>query len=285
MKDVFKQIYLLRRNWAHIVLWAGVGALFFPVFEQLYSTRWSSLHYEHAYFILPISLYMIWRKKKELLDIYSRREPGFSSLCAFLFAAGIWMYVFGWKWGYMFVCAAAFIPATAALTGFVYGPRVLKRVWFSFFYLIFMIPPPTAVLDSITLPMRYVSASIAYKMLSMAGYATVKKGLIINIHDFPIMVGTACSGFRSFITLAALGVLYIYLFARKERVLYKATLLGLIPVLAILGNSLRICVVGLLGYYFGSEAAESFLHSFSGIIVFVFMILGLFAAEVILGKV
>jgi len=261
-----------------------VVILFFPVFKQVYCGKWSSLDYDHAYFILPVSVFLAWRLRGELSGIYGRRKAGLSWGCVSVFAVSVWMYVFGWKWGYMFVCMAAFIPAAAALTGLIYGLGVLKRLWFSFFYLVFMIPPPAPMLDSITLPMRYVSSSIAYKMLAVAGYNVVKKGLLINIQDFSIMVGNACSGFRSFITLTALGLLYIYFYANKERLLYKGILLGLIPVLAIVGNSLRICVIGLLGYHFGAEIADGFLHSFSGVIVFVFMIMGLFLADSIMAK-
>ena len=117
-------------------------------------------------------------------------------------------------------------------------------------------------------------------MLGTAGYNVVKNGLLITINDFSIVVGNACSGFRSFITLTVLGLLYIYFYASKERLSYKVILLGLIPILAIVGNSLRICCIGLLGYHFGQEVADGFLHSFSGMLVFVFMIMGLFLGTI-----
>ena len=285
MKKILDQIEFVKRNWMHVILWIGVLILFFPVLRQVYCGKWTSLNYDHAYFILPVSIFLIWRIRKELFEIYARRKAGISFSCVLLFAVSVWMYVFGWKWGYMFVCMAAFIPATGALTGLIYGLGVLKRVWFSFFYLIFMIPPPASMLDSITLPMQYVSSSIAYRMLGTAGYNVVKNGLLITINDFSIVVGNACSGFRSFITLTVLGLLYIYFYASKERLSYKVILLGLIPILAIVGNSLRICCIGLLGYHFGQEVADGFLHSFSGMLVFVFMIMGLFLADLVMGKV
>jgi len=116
------------------------------------------------------------------------------------------------------------------------------------------------------------------------GYQVAQSGLRINISDYSLLVGSECSGFRSFITLTALGLVYIYLYAKNERLSYKAALLGVIPVLAITGNSLRICAIGLLGYHFGQDVADSFLHSFSGILVFLFMILGLFLVDTLLSR-
>jgi exosortase len=270
----------LRRNKTGVILWGAFAVLFYPVFRNMYATSWRSLDYDHAYFILPICIYIAWKERAKLAAVLARAKGDkMGPLWGALLVMSVAMYVFGWKWDYMFICAISFIPAGAAITGLIYGTAVLKHLWFAFFYLLFMIPPPAAVLDSITLPMRYISSEVAYRMMGLAGYEVIKNGLVLKVGDFTAVVANACSGFRSFITLTALGILYIYLFAREEKLIYKIVLIGLIPVLAIVGNSLRVCVIVLLGHYYGAEVAEGFLHSTSGLIVYLFMVMGLLAAD------
>lgn len=280
-----KSYVFLRENWAHLAIWGVFFALYFPVLAILYTARWKMIDYEHAYFILPISVYLAWRVRGELSKVHKENVGTvvFTLSCVLL-GFSVAMYVFGWKWDYMLISAVSFIPASVSLTGLFYGWQVVKKLWFSFFYLIFMIPPPAAVLDGITRPMRVVSSKIAFLMLKAAGYNPTVEGFIIKIGDFSALVGAECSGFRSFITLTALGLLYIYMYAREERLSYKAVLLGLIPVLAIIGNSLRICLISLLGYYFGEKVASGPLHYGSGYLVYVFMIIGLFLADRLMGK-
>ncbi|HNX91854.1 MAG TPA: exosortase/archaeosortase family protein, partial [Candidatus Omnitrophota bacterium] len=171
MKDPEKIIGFVKRNWAHIVGWGLLALLYYPILRQLYTARWKNIDYEHAYFILPISIFLVWRLRKELAGVYSAAKEKISYLFLSIFVLGIAMYVFGWKWDYLFICAISLIPVSFAMTGFIYGWEVVKKIWFSFFYLIFMVPPPAAVLDNLTLPMRYISSHIAYGILKVAGYA------------------------------------------------------------------------------------------------------------------
>ena len=92
-----------------------------------------------------------------------------------------------------------------------------------------------------------------------------------------MMSDKACSGFRSLITMFSLGLVYVYVF--RSTVLKKATLvLSIIP-LAIMGNILRIMVISLIGINYGTEAAKGFMHSFSGIVIFLFIVLGFVGIE------
>jgi len=99
------------KSWViYFLLWGLVVALFFPVFSILYRQRWNALDYTHAYFILPVSLGLVYWKRKKLARAFAGTEKrfGVSSLLIFIF--GGLMYLFGWRQDYMVVSTFALIP-------------------------------------------------------------------------------------------------------------------------------------------------------------------------------
>jgi len=55
-------------------------------------------------------------------------------------------------------------------------------------------------------------------------------------------------------------------------------MLAIVPA-AIFANFIRVLAVILITYYLGDDAAQGFLHSFSGITMFVFSVVGIFAVD------
>ena len=58
------------------IVWILVAALYAPVFFTLYSFRWDKVDYTHAYFILPISLWLTWRKRARLRELFQKTKSG-----------------------------------------------------------------------------------------------------------------------------------------------------------------------------------------------------------------
>jgi exosortase/archaeosortase family protein len=92
-----------------------------------------------------------------------------------------------------------------------------------------------------------------------------------------IFMGQPCSGFRSLITMASLGLVYVYLSHAKRT--DKIILLVSIVPLALIGNLIRVLSLCLVTYYFGEKAGQGFFHDASGIIVFIIMTLGLIGID------
>lgn len=92
-----------------------------------------------------------------------------------------------------------------------------------------------------------------------------------------MMIDEACSGFRSIITMFSLGLVYVYMI--RGSILKKAVLTASIVPLALIGNIVRILAVTLIAVYFGQQAAQGFLHSFSGMLVFLCIMLGFMGIE------
>jgi exosortase len=255
--------------------WACIAVLYSPILYQLYSARWDSIDYTHAYFILPVTLWLIWRKRKDIKVLPP--TPAESQKALITLVIGLAMFALGWRKDYLFVSTLSLIPVSFGLIAYLYGPKAAGALRFPLLYLLLMVPPPLGILDAITLPLRYFTSTMAYILLKSFFFSVTKDGLILSVEGQQIYLEPACSGFRSLITLFSLGLLYAYL--TKGSFKKKMILLASIIPLALFGNLIRVVIICLLAYYFGEDVAQGFFHSFSGFVVFIIALLGLTAIE------
>ena len=267
----------------HYLIWLMVIVLFAPVFKELYNLRWDTADYTHAYFILPISLWLIWRKRKKIHKIYKETVSDYKPFTGiFLLLTGFFLFIFGWRQGYLFVSTFSLVPLLFGLIFFLYGAKTAKELSFPIFYLLLLVPPPFGVLDSITLPMRQGISVLSEKILFLLGYPITRKGLLLTIGYNDIFMGAPCSGFRSLITMFSLILVYVYI--SKGTISKKLLLTLFIIPFALIGNLIRVITLCLITYYFGEEAGQGFFHNFSGIVIFIITLSGLIGAESLLDR-
>ncbi|GBD95582.1 MAG TPA: exosortase [Nitrospirae bacterium] len=265
------------------VIWILVAALYAPVFASLYSMRWDSVDYTHAYFILPISLWLTWRKRREIKKIFQEAVPGKKNLFSFcILFLGLLMFIFGWRQNYIFIQALSLIPFLFGLTGYLYGINMVKTLSFPILYLLLLVPPPFGILDSITLPMRHGISVATEAILKLLGYPISREGLLLTIGYNDIFMGQPCSGFRSLITMFSLVLVYVYI--SKGNMTKKLILTSFIVPMALVGNLVRVITLCLITFYFGEEVGQGFFHNFSGIVIFIITLLGLMGVEAILDR-
>ena len=265
------------------LVWILTAAMYAPLFFSLYSMRWETVDYTHAYFILPISLWLTWRKRREIRKIFQQAVPGKKNLFSFcILFLGLLMFIFGWRQNYIFIQALSLIPFLFGLTGYLYGINMIKTLSFPILYLLLLIPPPFAILDSITLPMRHGISVATEAILRLLGYPISREGLLLTIGYNDIFMGQPCSGFRSLITMFSLVLVYVYI--SKGTMTKKLILTSFIVPMALFGNLVRVITLCLITFYFGEEAGQGFFHNFSGIVIFIITLLGLMGVENILDR-
>mgnify|MGYP001585355657 CR=1 FL=1 len=266
------------------LIWILVITLYAPVFYTLYRFRWDKVDYTHAYFILPISLWLTWRKRAYLKELIQKTKSGNNlfSFSLLLLLFGILMFMFGWREDYQLIYTLSIVPLLYGLISYLYGMNVAKALSFPILYLLLLVPPPFGILDSITLPMRHGVSVVTEAILSLFNYPIKREGLLLSIGYHDIFMGQPCSGFRSLITMFSLVLVYIYI--SKAKLAKKLILTSFIMPLALLGNLIRIITLCLITFYFGEEAGQGFFHNFSGIVIFVIVILGIMGVESLLEK-
>jgi len=258
------------------ILWSSAGVLYYPVFFQLYRTRWEAIDYTHAYFILPVSLWLIYRKRLALKEIILKEQYRDEVPGMLLILLGLFMFIFAWRRDFLVLSTFSLIPFIFGLLLFLHGRRLVKALFFPVFYLLFLIPPPVGILDSITIPMRFWITIATESVLKLAHYPIIRDGLLLSIGGKEIFMGVPCSGFRSLITMLSLGFIYVYL--GKGSYMKKTFLILSIFPMAILGNFLRISSLCIVTYHFGEKAGHVY-HDASGFIIFLLLISGLIWAD------
>jgi exosortase len=279
--------------WFQIIIWVLTGILYYPVFKALYSTRWETLDYTHAYFILPVAIFLGWHALKNTRDstlgtstsplkpFSESRVPSPKSRETFFFVSlfifGLLTFIFGWRQDYTSVSTFSLLPVLFGLIGWLYGTRTVRILWFPIVYLLLLVPPPLGIIDSITLPMRYGVSIVTEQLVGLLHYPITRDGLMLQISGHEVFLGEACSGFRSLITLSSLGLAYIFI--SKSSAPRKFWMAAAIVPLALLGNLIRVVGVVIATYYLGETRGQQFFHDASGFVMFVVMLAGLLAIE------
>lgn len=287
------------------IIWLLTALLYSPIFQQLYRSRWEYIDYTHAYFILPVSVWFVWRKRAVLkkLTLHSARRPSTalnsspepvegqspkgeaknlkSHFSIFPLMLGILMFIFGRRQDYLFISTLSLIPVLFGLVLYLYGKSTAKTLSFPILYLLLLVPPPLGVLDAVTLPMRQGISILTEIAIKTLGLPIIRDGLLLSIGDSEIYMGAPCSGFRSLITMISVGLAYVYI--NKNSFKNKAILLFSIIPIALTGNLFRVIAICLVTFCYGETIGKKF-HDISGFIIFFFMILGLIGMENLLTK-
>ena len=255
----------------------GIAALlmFVPTFYRLVTLGWKSADYTHAYFILPISLLLMWGKRKELhASGDSPQKAGTVPISGWVvFGVGILAYMYSSVNNFMFLEATSFVLVMWGIFKLRLTKESFAKVLFPLAYLVFLIPPPSIVIDSITFPLKKIASIGSYWVLVFFKLPVELYGVILKVGDHELFIADACSGFRSIVTLLALGAVYVY-FQSTSAFKKWMIFLSVVPI-AIVANISRICLTGLISYKLGLELAEGFFHEFSGGVMFFITVLGL----------
>ncbi len=243
---------------------------FAPTFNRLIQYGWRNADYSHAYFVLPISLSIVaWRwKELERNDAHLGQSTGWLMLLA-----GLLAYIFGSRNEFMFLESLGFCLTVWAVFQLRFTTASVRKKIFPLTYLLFLVPPPTIVLDTLTLPLKKISTAGSALMLKAFHLPVEAHGAILQVGTYKLFVADACSGLRFVVTLLALGLVYLYF--QKLSLKTKSWLVVAIIILAVISNIVRITLTGLLAYWGGIKLAEGFFHEFSGVVIFVLTSIGL----------
>ena len=161
---------------------------------------------------------------------------------------------------------------------FMFGPTLMRAIWFPLVYLAFTLPPPDTIVAFVTQPIKIAISQWTVSLLYLVGYPVASSGVTIQIGQYQLLVAAACAGLNSIVTLAALCLFYVYLRHRSNPIAFLVISLAAIPV-AVVSNFVRVVVLVLVTYHFGDSAAQGFLHDFAGLLMFSVALLTIFGVD------
>jgi exosortase B len=262
----------------HPLLALGLAVTIIPTLISMAQQSWSQESGVHGPLVLATAVWLIWRNWDE---IRAEAQPGSLRIAVPVVVLMSAAYVFGRAFNFLLIEVAALLFALFAIAYAHVGHKVMLKLWFPLFYMLFLIPLPGWLMDSITQPLKILVSDITTWLLSAAGYPITQVGVTIYIAQYQLLVEDACAGLNSLISLTAVGLFYIYLMHNASW-RYSALLLMLLLPIAIAANVVRVIILVLLTYYAGNEVAQGYLHDFAGIVTFVSALLLIFGIDKLL---
>ncbi len=263
-----------------LTLLAGMLAMAVPLVWDWSHGTWDMQTQGHEPLILAISAWLVYRQREALAALQSPAAPRAG---AALFVLALLAYVSGRLLGVFRLELVSMMLLPAALLLYFRGFAALRLVWFAFFFLVFAIPLPFALVLAVTGPMKAAVSALAAQLLSLAGYPIGLSGVVITIGQYQLLVNEACAGLQTMFTLEAMGLLYASLMNHSSAL--RNTLLAVLVVpIAFCANVVRVMVLALVTYHLGDAAGQGFLHGFAGMVLFVVALVMVMGADALLGR-
>ena len=250
-----------------LALLAGLGFMYVPTFADLSSTLWATDQNAHGPIVLAVATWFLYFKACQLDGDASVVIRPVRVVGTLVLAFGLVMYVIGRSQAFYLFEVGSLIPVLAGGVLILFGAAVLKRLWFAFFFMFFMIPLPGSVIDTLTQPMKIAVSWGSENLLYAMGYPVARNGVVITIGQYQLLVADACAGLNSLFTLEALGLLYMNVM-RHESALRNTLLAIFIVPISFTSNLIRVVVLSLITFHMGDAAGQGFLHGFSGMVLF-----------------
>ncbi|MDQ5914619.1 MAG: hypothetical protein QG584_501 [Pseudomonadota bacterium] len=272
-----------QRTQAEWLVWlpiiAGIAALYVPSLVDLMRGIWSSDEQAHGPIVLGIACWLAYRKWPAMWQASEGQPTSAWGWPIFVFA--LLLYAIGRSQGILLFEVGSVIWLLAGILLITRGSAALKAQWFALFFMLFMIPLPGVVVDTVTMPMKMAVSYVAEQVLYGVGYPIARTGVILQIGQYKLLVADACAGLHTLFTLEALGLLYLNI-VRHDSFVRNLTLAILIVPISFTANVIRVMVLTLITYHFGDEAGQGFLHGFAGMVLFLSALILIMAVDSII---
>jgi len=223
--------------------------------------------YAHAFVVLPIALWLIWRQRAAVLAETPRASLLLTLPVAFTTIAWLLGELTAVNALTQFALVATLVLATMALL----GTAVSRRIAFPLAFLFFAVPFGDFMLPKL---MEW-TASFTVLALRASGIPVYQEGLQFVIPSGNWSVVEACSGVRYIIASVTVGTLFAYLnyVSLRRRLIFIVVAL-LVPIVA---NWLRAYMIVMLGHLSNNKLAAGVDHLIYGWLFFGLVIITMFA--------
>lgn len=175
---------------------------------------------------------------------------------------------------YLALMALSFLCLLVA-GGFLFlGRKWMAASTFPIFFLIFMVPMPEAMANTLEIASQLASAEAASLFFDMSGLPALRDGTVFQLPNIIIQVGQECSGIRSSWVLVITSLLAANLFLKSTW--RRVVLVCFVIPLGIVRNGFRVWVIGMLCVHFGPRMIHSIIHHRGGPIFFALSLIPLF---------
>jgi exosortase B len=249
---------------AIVLFLVAFAIMYAPAYMELAETTWTTDEQGHGPLILAAAAWLLWSNRQHIFE--GPPQPAVFGGFAFLIAGVV---IFSVARSQQMIEVEVASQMLVLIAGFLllHGKQALRRAWFPLFFLLFMVPLPSAVVQALTLPLKSAVSVVAENVLYWAGYPIGRTGVMLTVGPYQLLVADACSGLNSLFTLEALGLLYMNIMNYQSKARNIILAIAIIPI-SFVANVTRVIVLVLVTYHLGDEAGQGFMHGFAGLVLF-----------------
>ncbi len=171
-----------------------------------------------------------------------------------------------------FLGQLGFLCGLAGLFGLLFGAAALRRYWFAFSFLVFMVPLPVAVYSRLASPLQLLASQVASAVMNMTGVPVLREGNHLTLPGgIQLFVAEACSGMRQLTGFLALTTAVAYLSRRAAW--YRVVIIVSAVPIALFANITRVLLTGYIMHFFTPEYALGTFHTIEGLLMMGFGLL------------
>lgn len=239
--------------------------LLLPTYHDVALRLWKSDEQAYAPLLAALSFWLIWHRLCDLRLVPDAGMPVWGLLLLFL---GATVYVMGRSQQIELLELGGCIPILAGVISIHGGRAALRRMRFPLLFLLFSLPYPGWLVNSLTGPLKEYISIGAESVLYAAGYPIARNGVVLGLGPYRLLVADACSGLHSLIFLSALGLLYVQ-FTGHRQVAHRLMLVTALLPIAVLANFVRVLILLLLTHHFGDAVGQGYWHDLAGVILYI----------------
>jgi exosortase len=257
---------------------AAISLVYATIVPGMVEDWYNDPNYSHGFLVPVISAYFLSQNWDEIK--LSPVRPSNAGLPVVI--ASLLLLLLGYIGTEYFTMRASLVVLVAGIVLYWFGWGILRLTSLPIAFLIFMVPLPYIVYDSLAFPLKLLVTKASVAVLKILSIPVVSEGNIIMFPQTVLEVADACSGLRSLMSLVTLAVALAF-FSQKTTVKRTILIISAVPI-AIVTNMIRVIVTGVLANRYGAAAAEGFFHEFAGMAIFAMAMILLFSESAILRR-
>ena len=219
--------------------------------------------FNHCFFVIPVSLYLIWEKR----DTIPWEYQAISFLALPFIVGQVLLYLIGIAGDIQLFQHVALFALLPTLVWFYLGDKIAYHILFPLCFMLFAIPFGEEFIPFL----QEVTADLSVIMVSWTGIPLFRSGLFLEIPEGRFLVAEACSGVSFLIASVVLGNLYSYMNLKLKVTKVFFVLLSI--VFPIIANAVRVFGIIVIGHASDMEHAVGADHLIYGWFFFAFVII------------
>ncbi len=238
-----------------VMLMAGIGVTL-DAWLDIWRLMVSHEEFSHLFLVIPVALWLAWIRRGRLRLC----QPTGQTVGLLLISVGWLLCSFGyynsveslWHGGSLLVVVGCLVC--------VVGSDALACFLPCFVVLLFLVPVPGVIRQTIAIPLQGLVARTTQFFFELIGIEIQRAGSLLSINGIHVAIAEACNGMRMVFALAL--VSYCFAFSLPLRLYVRVLILVASPISALLCNVIRtIPTVWAYGHY--PNIADGF-HAVSG---------------------